>query len=163
MAGMTTLGALAVVLALTVTVTVSPPAARSPMASGEALAGGGMMGGMMSGGMMRNTEPRLAPNGAAGATIFEQDCAGCHTIQAGAANGIGPNLHGLFGRKAGSSRGYAYSAAMRSAGIVWSARTVDAFIAAPQDVVPGNKMPFAGISETEQRQRLVAYLKAVTK
>lgn len=161
MAGTTTLSALVVILALTVT--VSPFGARSPMAPGEALAGGRMMGGMMGGSMMRNTEPRPAANGAAGATIFEQDCAGCHTIQAGAANGIGPNLHGLFGRKAGGGRGYAYSAAMRTAGIVWSARTLDAFIAAPQDVVPGNKMPFAGISEAEQRQRLVAYLEAATK
>jgi cytochrome c len=96
-------------------------------------------------------------NAANGAQVFAR-CAICHSNAKGEGNKIGPNLFGVVGRKAGTAPGFSYSAAMRSAGFVWANRKLDAYVASPQTVVPGNKMPFAGLASAGQRADLVAYL-----
>jgi len=84
-------------------------------------------------------------------------CATCHTTVAGT-NGIGPSLYGVVGRKAGSLPGYTYSDAMKNSGITWDSQTIDRYITNPQAMVPGNKMPFAGLSEAQKRTEIIAYL-----
>lgn len=126
--------------------------------------GPGMMGsGMMGSGMMGSSQP-VPPNPtASGAQIFQQQCAMCHVDRAGAQSTIGPNLYGVFGRKSGSLPGYAYSPAMRNAGVVWGEQSLDRFLAAPQSFIPGTTMAYPGIPDEKARQKLIEYLKSETK
>jgi cytochrome c len=91
-----------------------------------------------------------------------QDCAACHRLEAGA-NNVGPSLHGIFMRKAGELADFRYSPAIKRSGIVWSPETLDTFIADPQAVAPGNRMPYAGMASPGDRADLIAYLQKVTK
>jgi cytochrome c len=92
-----------------------------------------------------------------GRQVFKK-CMACHTMDAGAAHKIGPNLRGVIGRTSGSAEGYKYSEAMRQAGIVWSAETLDAYLTAPKSFVPGNKMPFPGLKNPADRANVIAFL-----
>jgi cytochrome c len=91
-----------------------------------------------------------------------EECASCHTTAAGQ-NGVGPSLHGVFGRKAGDLTDYRYSPAMKRSALTWSAQTVDTFIADPQKAVPANRMPYAGMPGASDRADLIAYLQNATK
>lgn len=82
-------------------------------------------------------------------------CIGCHALKY---NRTGPLHCGLFGRRAGSVGGFRYSKAMRRSGIVWTAKTLDRFLAAPLRAVPGTRMGYAGIKKPNERADLIAYL-----
>jgi cytochrome c len=99
--------------------------------------------------------PASAQDVASGKTVFAQ-CTACHSIDGN--NGVGPSLQGITNRKAGSSAGFRYSRAMKSVPYNWDASHLDAFIANPQAAVPGNVMPFSGVSDSKARADLVAYL-----
>jgi cytochrome c len=75
---------------------------------------------------------------------------------------MGPNLNKLFGRKAGTAPGFAYSPALKASGIVWDAKTLDAYLAAPTKVVPGTRM-VVKVPDPARRAALITYLKAETK
>jgi cytochrome c len=93
---------------------------------------------------------------------FNNSCRTCHSMREGD-NRLGPSLHGVVGRKAGSLEGYAFSSAMRQSGIVWDEKTLDAFITNPEQVVHGNAMkPFGGIDDPKQRGEIIAYLKSIS-
>lgn len=90
-------------------------------------------------------------------------CAACHTLEVGR-HLTGPSLAGLWGRKAGTAEGFRrFSAALRSAGIVWDERSLDAWLANPEKTVPGNFMLFGGIADAKVRTDLVAYLRAASE
>jgi cytochrome c len=97
----------------------------------------------------------------AGKAIFNR-CKICHTLEAGAGNRVGPNLHGVIGRKAGTADGFAYSEAMKSSGITWDQDTIAKYLQDPKGFVPGNKMAFPGIADPAQLADLLAYLKDAT-
>jgi cytochrome c len=86
-------------------------------------------------------------------------CAICHKAEAGAANGLGPNLHGIIGRKAGAVEGFTYSPAMKASGIVWDDASLDAYIQKPQAKVPGTRMSYAGQADKAKRDEIIAWLK----
>ena len=94
-----------------------------------------------------------------GQRLFNVRCASCHAVGPAASNGFGPQLNGLFGRRAGSGPGYSYSPAMKRAGIVWNDKTLAAFLDDPGDVVPGTKMRFWGMSDQKQVGDLLAWLR----
>jgi cytochrome c len=98
-----------------------------------------------------------AGDAAKGKTVFQR-CAICHRAEKDAGNGLGPNLFGIVGRKAGTAANFSYSAGMKNSGITWSEDKLEAYIEHPAAVVPGNRMAFAGISDAGQRADVVAYL-----
>jgi cytochrome c len=90
------------------------------------------------------------------------DCAACHRLEPGA-NNVGPSLHGIFSRKAGEVVDFRYSPAMKRSGIVWTPETLEKFITDPQAMVPGNRMPYAGMSIPSDRADLIAFLLKATQ
>ena len=76
---------------------------------------------------------------------------------------MGPTLHGLFGRKAGTAPGYKCSAALQRSGIVWDDATLDKYLTNPRGLVPGGKMSLPRIADGAKRAALIAYLKAATR
>lgn len=93
-----------------------------------------------------------------GEGVFKK-CAICHKIGATEGNGIGPNLHGVVGRHAASLSDFHYSPAMRGTGFTWDEKTLDRYLAAPQQVVPGTKMTFSGLPDAASRKAVIAFLK----
>ena len=96
---------------------------------------------------------------AAGKTVFDSQCATCHSIKAGDPVRIGPNLHGVVGRDSGSST-FAYSAGMANAHIHWTPAALRIFLKDPAAKVPGTAMQFPGLPEEKDRKAVVAYLQA---
>jgi cytochrome c len=89
-------------------------------------------------------------------------CRSCHSTESDGRHKVGPNLHGVFGRKAGSADGFKYSDVVKDSGIVWSDETINEWLVKPKNFLPGNKMAFAGVPKENERQALIAYLKAET-
>jgi cytochrome c len=98
-----------------------------------------------------------AGDAAKGKSIFQR-CAICHVVAKDGGNGLGPNLFGIVGRKAGTAPGFSYSAAMKGSGITWTPDKLTAYVTHPGAVVPGNRMAFAGIGNPDQVSDVVAYL-----
>jgi len=86
-------------------------------------------------------------------------CRSCHSITEGGPNMTGPNLWGVFGRKAGTEAGYSYSDGLKAAGWTWDAAHLDAWIKSPRAVLPDTKMTFLGVKTDKDRADLVAYLR----
>jgi len=107
----------------------------------------------------------LVPQGTEAASeqqVYNNACRTCHTIKEGD-NRLGPNLHKIIGRKAGSLPDYNYSSAMKGAGFVWNEEKLESFIANPDAVVPGNNMkPYSGLASIDDRTKVMAFLRSVT-
>jgi len=104
--------------------------------------------------------PALAAgDAAAGAKVFKAHlCFACHKFEAGK-NGVGPSLHGVFGRKAGEAPGYSYSDGLKNSGIVWTPENLDKWVQGPQKLVKGTKMMLAKpVTDAKDRENLIAYL-----
>jgi cytochrome c len=98
-----------------------------------------------------------------GQRVFNQQCRACHTLEKDGAQTAGPNLHGVFGRKAGTAAGFEFSEAMKTSGIVWDETTMAEYNRDPKAKVPGTKMVFNGVKNAGQLADLVAFLKEATK
>jgi len=104
----------------------------------------------------------VAADEKAGEAVFAR-CKICHTLPAGGPNTVGPNLHGVLGRKAGSVEGFGYSAAMKNSGITWDDETLTKYLRDPRGAIPGNKMAFPGLKNDEEMTNLLAYLHQATQ
>jgi cytochrome c len=89
-------------------------------------------------------------------------CRSCHTTAQGAEDMIGPNLWGIFGRKAGSEPGFSYSDDLKNAGWTWDADRINTWITNPRAVLPNTKMTFAGLTDPTDRRDVIAFLKVQT-
>ena len=87
---------------------------------------------------------------ARGERLFNQQCKACHTLEKDGASPAGPNLHGLFGRKAGSGGGFASSDAMKTSGIAWDDKVLADYLKDPKAKVPGTKMVYIGLKQEAQ-------------
>ena len=95
-----------------------------------------------------------------GKKIFKK-CVHCHTYKQSQGHRIGPNLYGMFGRKAGKVADYDFSEAWKNADFVWTDETLDTYLLAPHKMIPNNRMPFNGLSRAKDRKALIAYLKVI--
>ncbi len=96
-----------------------------------------------------------------GKTLYKK-CKACHKVGEGAKNGVGPNLNLIFGRTAGSIEGFRYSKGMKrmgADGLVWTFETLEAFIENPKALVSKTRMSFKGMSDHEDREDIMAYLR----
>jgi len=105
-------------------------------------------------------DARLAAANPKRGQLLYMVCKACHDVEAGLPHKVGPNLHGMFGRKAGTAEGFRYTDALAKSGIVWTPETMDAWLKQPGAQVPGNGMAFAGIANDADRASLVAWLMA---
>lgn len=140
---------------------------RFALAAGGALALAGCGGGGPEAADTSSPAPAVAaaapeaaaPAGPAAPAAFAQ-CRACHAVVPGR-HGVGPSLAGVYGTKAGEIAGYAFSAAMKSSGLVWDDATLDRYLAAPMKVVPGTRMVYAGQADPAKRAELIAYIKSL--
>ncbi len=96
----------------------------------------------------------------AGPEAFNNNCRTCHSWREGD-NRLGPNLHGIIGRKAGAAQGFAYSSAVKSSGITWDEASLDKFIENPNGFMPNNNMkPFTGVGDAATRKKIIDFLKS---
>ena len=91
-----------------------------------------------------------------GKQIFNR-CMVCHSIDAGV-NHIGPSLHGVVNRKAGTIPNFMYSGVNKNSGIVWNQQKIFDYLKNPQAMLPGTKMTFAGLPKPQDRADVIAYL-----
>lgn len=114
--------------------------------------------------------PIVAPAGAnaqdaaAGQRVFNQ-CRACHIVENNGKNAVGPNLHGVIGRKAGSIESFRYSASMKEkaeGGLAWTDDNLRAYLANPKAVVPAGSMSYPGLRQPQQIEDVIAYLKTQT-
>jgi cytochrome c len=96
-----------------------------------------------------------------GKRVFAK-CKACHITKKDEGNSAGPNLYGMFGRRAGSTKGFRYSPAMKKSTLIWTEENFQKFIAGPRKMMPGTRMVFRGISSASDRAALIAYLRFVT-
>ena len=92
-----------------------------------------------------------------------QKCKICHALDKGGSNRVGPGLYGVFGRRAGSVAGFAYSDAMRTSGTVWDDESLAKFLRDPKDSLPGNRMSFPGVKDDTALRDLLQSLKQATQ
>jgi cytochrome c len=111
--------------------------------------------------LMAGVSSASAQDAEAGAKVFNA-CKACHTLEAGK-NRVGPSLHGLIGRPAGSVEGFSYSPAMKNSGVTWDDENLAKYLADPKGFIAGNKMAFAGVKKEEDLKNLVAYLLEAAK
>jgi cytochrome c len=106
--------------------------------------------------------PAMADESAQGAAEL-QKCKICHSLDNGGPNRVGPNLYGVFGRKAGTVSGFNYSDAMKNSGIVWDDDSLAKFLRGPQEAMPGNHMSFPGVKDEAALTDLLKQLKQATQ
>ena len=100
-----------------------------------------------------------------GEDVFKK-CRVCHDVGLEAKNKIGPILHGVFGRRAGTAADFKYSDAMVDAGakgLEWTEDTVAKYLENPKSYVLGNKMAFPGLKDEADRKDIIAYLLSTTR
>jgi cytochrome c len=106
------------------------------------------------------TLPARAEDAEAGSKVFKIQCSACHATVAGK-KGIGPSLFGVVGRAAGAMPDFHYTDANKNSGLTWNAATLDRYLQAPRQVVPGTAMAYAGLKNDTQRADLIAYLATI--
>jgi cytochrome c len=94
---------------------------------------------------------------AKGQSVFNK-CTACHTVDKGAPNQLGPNLWGVMGEAIGKGHGYAFSPALAEKGGTWTWTTMSDWLKNPKGFAPGTKMTFAGISNSQDRANVIAFL-----
>ena len=72
---------------------------------------------------------------------------------------MGPNLHGVIGRRAGTAEGYKrYSKGLKTVGFTWDAKLLDRYLRGPRKMIDGSRMPFLGLKKARDRADVIAYL-----
>jgi cytochrome c len=107
--------------------------------------------------LRRGRRARRAQDVKHGQAVFNTNRAICHSTAPGR-NVIGPSLHAVVGRKAGSAPGFNYSPALQASGVVWTPANLDSWLTSPRAVVPQTRMSFAGLHASADRADVIAFL-----
>jgi cytochrome c len=98
-----------------------------------------------------------------GRTIASRACAACHTFTEGGRNAVGPNLYGVVGGPHAHRDDFNYSPAMKALHDKnWDYEALNAFLNRPAAAIPGTRMAFAGLNQTQQRADVIAYLRSLS-
>jgi cytochrome c len=116
-----------------------------------------LLGGLAFAGILAAAGVACAQDAASGEQVFKSQCSICHSPKP-ERNIIGPSLFSVVGRHSGSLRGFQYSSANKASGLVWDIGTLDRYLTAPRQVVPGTLMTYPGLKDQHQRADLIAYL-----
>ena len=92
-----------------------------------------------------------------GAKVYAK-CSSCHSIDAGGANGSGPNLHNIMGSPVGANGTFAYSTGMAGKGGNWGWEEMNLWLKKPSAFVEGTKMSFAGLGKIKDRAAVALYM-----
>jgi len=95
-----------------------------------------------------------------GAALFASNCAACHSAAQGGGDGQGPNLYMVYGRKAGSEPGFAYSSGFAAANFTWDSDHLDKWLTKPTGVISTTYMMYAQ-PDPQIRADIIAYLKSL--
>jgi cytochrome c len=106
------------------------------------------------------TMPVNAQDASSGKKLFVANCSICHSPQPGR-NLVGPSLFNVVNRHSGQIPDFHYSEANKNSGLVWNVGTLDRYLTAPRQVVPGTKMTFPGLNDPQQRADVIAYLETL--
>ncbi len=98
-----------------------------------------------------------AQDATSGEKLFVRNCSICHSPKPGK-NLVGPSLFSVINRHSGQVAGFHYSDANRNSGLTWNVATLDRYLTAPRELVPGTKMTFPGLKDPKQRADVIAYL-----
>ncbi len=93
-----------------------------------------------------------------GQKAFQRQCSACHIAAAEGPKRLGPTLFGVVGRTTGSVAGFRYTEANKKAGWEWTQAKLEEYLKAPQQVIKGTNMAFAGVRNDAERANIVAYL-----
>lgn len=96
-----------------------------------------------------------------GQAISQRQCGACHSFNEGGRNGVGPNLYNVVGEPHGRTEGYAYSAVLKGKPGPWTYEALNAWLYKPSAYAPGTRMAYAGITNTQQRADVIAYLRSL--
>jgi len=87
--------------------------------------------------------------------LFDKRCGGCHALDR---DKEGPQLHGVYGRKAASVESFRYSDALKQSKIVWTDETLERWLTDTEELVPNNDMTFH-VEKPDERRAIIAYLR----
>ena len=132
-----------------------PPDTAMPRAKIVAVSGAAAI--VCAGALLVAATPAPVANVAVdGGALFKQRCQGCHSVTAGAAAVVAPNLAGVVGRKAAATP-YRYSDALKASGLTWSRANLDKYLSGPMQLVPGTRM-VVKVANPNERQAIIDYL-----
>jgi cytochrome c len=162
------LASLAMVLAAWACEPVTPPPAAAPSAASGAQPAPAAADRSFDAGPVRTpaeylAEPQFVDADVARGQLLSLACAACHTFNVAGGTLVGPNLHGVFGRRVASVAGFDYSPALASSTIVWTPVSLEAWLSDPAGFVAGTKMAFTGYRSAADRRDLIAYLLHATE
>ncbi|MFT7772062.1 c-type cytochrome [Roseateles sp.] len=101
-----------------------------------------------------------APDATRGQAVYQARCTACHSLDF---NGVGPAHRGVFGRLAGTAKGFTnYSPALKRSGLTWTEANLDRWLADPEALVPGQSMGIS-LPDAGERADVIAFLRGLAK